>query len=432
VPRLTLRLAVPGLVLVSACLALALTEARLGSPVFLALAAVMAAAQIAAILVVRNRSANRALLLLAFGVAIAARVPLVLVPVNYDSDMIRYIWDGRVQRFGYNPYGVVPSDPALVHTHKFNSLVMPSRHDRTPYPPAAQLFFRGAVTLGESPYVMKAALLAADLLTMVLVWRWLRHTGRNELLVLAYAWSPLVIMEAVHSAHLDALVAFWTAASAYCLSRKRTALASVAFTLAVTTKLVPVVLAPLFLGRVRHRDIALGAALFGALYLWFTDSATIPVGTVHNVVAGVRFNGPIFLALRSVIWPAGAAAVALLAGLAAALWARRRLEAADPAAWAWPMALALVCGPVVYPWYLLPMTPFLLTRSTLPLSVWSVTIIPVYVVWERVRTGGRWRVPAEVLTFEYGLVLLTAAVVVLASVRAVAAARTAPEGEPTV
>jgi alpha-1,6-mannosyltransferase len=432
VPRLTLRLALPGVLLVSACLTLALTQTRLGSPLFLTLAAAMAAAQLWAVLIVRNRPATRDLLLVIFTVAIAARVPIVLGPVGFESDMVRYIWDGRVQRFGYNPYQVVPSDLALVHTHTADTLPMPSRHDRTPYPPAAQLFFRAAVTIGESPYVMKGALLLADLLGMVLVWRWLRWTGRNELLALAYGWSPLVILEAVHSAHLDALAAFWTIAAAYWLSRKRTALASVAFTLAVATKLLPVVLAPLFLGRVRRRDIALGAAVFAALYLWFTTGSIVPIGNVPSVVAGVRFNGPVFLTLRSLIWPAGAAVVALLAGFGAAVWARRTLSASDPAAWAWPMALSMACAPVVYPWYLLPITPFLLTRTTLPLSVWTVTVIPVYVVWERVRTGGRWRVPPELLVFEYGLVLLTVAFVFLAGARTLARRRPQPERQPTL
>ena len=55
------------------------------------------------------------------------------------------------------------------------------------------------------------------------------------------------------------------------------------------------------------------------------------------------------------------------------------------------MAIALACAPVVYPWYLLYFTPFLFTRATLPLTVWTFTAIPVYVVWERARSGARAR-----------------------------------------
>ncbi len=58
--------------------------------------------------------------------------------------------------------------------------------------------------------------------------------------------------------------------------------------------------------------------------------------------------------------PQVAAGTAVILGLLVAVWARWRLEASDPAGWAWPMAVALACAPVVYPWYLLSFTPFLL------------------------------------------------------------------------
>ena len=80
--------------------------------------------------------------------------------VKPDNDMIRYLWDGRVQKLGINPYGVVPADPALDFTHTDETRHMPSARLRTPYPPAAQLFFRFVVTLHDSSRVMKLALLA--------------------------------------------------------------------------------------------------------------------------------------------------------------------------------------------------------------------------------------------------------------------------------
>ncbi|MGH9369930.1 MAG: glycosyltransferase 87 family protein, partial [Vicinamibacterales bacterium] len=328
-----------------------------------------------------------------------------------------YIWDGRVQRYGINPYSVVPSDPAVAHTHDADTVRMPSRHDRTPYPPAAQLFFRLIVTLTESRRAMKLALTVCDVLTILLIWRWLRLTGRSEWLVLWYSWSPLVILEVAHSGHIDGLGAMWIAASAVWLAGRRTALASIAFTLAVATKLLPLVLAPLFVGRVRTRDIALGAGLLGALYLPFMSGATMPIGALPSVVDHIRFNSPIFRPLAWVIPPEGAAVFAVLVGLAAAAWARWRLDANDPAAWAWPMALALACAPVIYPWYLLYFTPFLFTRATFPLAVWTFVIIPVYVVWERARGGTPWRVPNELMVVEYGLVVIAIGLVLFSEVQ---------------
>src|SRR4029077_12577236 len=53
------------------------------------------------------------------GLVLAAlwHFPFLLVPPGSDDDIHRYLWDGRVQRLGYNPYIVVPSDPALAALH---------------------------------------------------------------------------------------------------------------------------------------------------------------------------------------------------------------------------------------------------------------------------------------------------------------------------
>ena len=407
-----------GLGLIVTALALALTQARLGSPLFFLITPFFGVCQIAAAIWFGRANRDRRWVRFAVACAILCRVPLMVGPVNYDSDMVRYVWDGRVQRFGYNPYDVVPSDPALAHTHTADTVRMPSRHDRTPYPPAAQLFFRLMVTVFESARVMKSVLTMLDMLTILIVWRWLRTTGRPEWLVVGYAWSPLVILEVAHSGHIDALGAFWIAAAACLMARERRSLAVAAYTLAVATKLLPIVLAPLFLGRVRLRDIAVGVATLILLYLPFMSGGTIPIGAITNVVAHIRFNSPVFRPLAWLITPTGAAAFALAAGLATAAWARWKLRIDDPAAWAWPMAVAVACAPVVYPWYLLYFTPFLLSAATLPLTVWTYTIVPAYLVWDWAQYGARWRVPNWLMVIEYGFVLLAIAVVLRYSIRA--------------
>jgi hypothetical protein len=201
----------------------------------------------------------------------------------------------------------------------------------------------------------------------------------------------------------------------------------VAYTLAVATKLLPIVLAPLFIGRVRTRDIAVGVATLALLYLPFMSGGTIPIGAITNVVAHIRFNSPVFRPLAWLITPSGAAAFALAGGLATAAWARWRLEMNDPAAWAWPMAVAVACAPVIYPWYLLYLTPFLLSAATLPLTVWTYTVVPVYLVWDWAQYGARWRVPNWLMVIEYGLVLVGCAGLLRFSLR-----HTAPPPVPAV
>jgi alpha-1,6-mannosyltransferase len=393
-----------------AVVTLVLTRAPLGSPVFFAAAGVTAVAYFLILTRVWHEPvAAPRLLLIAFAFSLAFRIPVAIAPVGADNDMVRYLWDGRLQRLGYNPYLVTPSDPALAHVHTAETRGMPSLRARTPYPPGAQLFFRAVVSIRESARAMKLALVACDVLTIVVIWRWLVVTGRNQWLVLGYAWNPLVILEIAHSGHIDALGALWIAAAAYWMACRRTALGSVAFVLAIATKLLPIVLAPLFWRRIRGRDAVVAGVVLAALYVPFMTGAALPLGAVPNVVAHIRFNAPVFPVVAAATTPQVAAAFAVLLGLAVAGWARWRLPITEPAAWAWPMAVSLACAPVIYPWYLLYFTPFLVSATTVPLMVWSVSVFPVYLIWSVPALRVPWVVPVSVMVFEYGATALALA-----------------------
>ncbi len=405
-------IAAGGSVYLAAMAVLAITKAPLGTLTFFA-CAIVAIAAFAALLTAiwRGSVGGRRLFLIAILFAIAFRVPLAVSPVGHDNDMIRYVWDGRVQKLGINPYAVRPADPEVAFTHTDETRNMPSARARTPYPPAAQIFFRFVVTIHDSALAMKLALVACDLLTMLVLWRWLVVTGRNEWLTLAYAWNPLVVLEVAHSGHIDALGALWTVTAAFWLSRRKTGLATIAFVLAVATKLLPIVLAPLLWRRITLRDAFIGAGLFVLLYLPFASGTDVLYG-VQNVVQHIRFNGPLFRFLAAVATPEVAARIAVGLGLLAAAWARWKLPVDHAAAWAWPMAIAIAFAPVVYPWYLLYLTPFLLVPATLPLIAWTCSILVTYLVWEAARNGGRWVVPPAALVVEYGIVLAAAGVLV--------------------
>ncbi len=404
-------LAASGALYLAATIVLAVTQAPLGSTLFFVCASAATIAYVALL----GRMWNERTTPQRFGavvllLALAIRAPLAIPRVGSDSDMVRYLWDGRVQTLGYSPYRVLPSDPAMAPTHTDETRRMPSLRSPTPYPPAAQLFFRLVVSIHDSTRTMKLALVACDILTMVVLWRWLAVTGRPEWLVVTYAFNPLVVLEIAHSGHLDALGALWIVVSAYWLARGRTALASIAYVLAIATKLLPIVLLPLFWKRIRLRDAVGAAALLALLYLGYTRDGVLPFGAVPSVVAHIRFNGPLFRFFAGVGTPTIAALGAVGLGMVVAAWTRWRLDQNEPAAWAWPMASALAAAPVVYPWYLLYFTPFLFSVRTLPLAVWTITVIPTYIVWELAQHGARWVVPPIVVGLEYGMVVATTAI----------------------
>jgi hypothetical protein len=87
------------------------------------------------------------------------------------------------------------------------------------------------------------------------------------------------------------------------------------------------------------------------------------------------------------------------------------------------MAATLLCAPVVYPWYLLWLLPFVRSFSTVPLILWTVSIIPTYYVWYLRTVGRPWLVPGWVTLLEYGSVAVAGAVIAFRRFKQPAVAR---------
>jgi len=241
----------------------------------------------------------------------------------------------------------------------------------------------------------------------------LRRTRQGEHWVLAYAWHPLLATEVAGSGHIDIVGVLLLLVSAAALVRRWRAVAAMAFGLAVAVKLLPIVLLPLYWKRVRMRDGALGAVLLGLLYAPFLNRGRISFGSLGTYVQNFRFNDPVFSTLERVMAPQVAVGLAVLAGFLAAIWMRRRSTEWSSDAFAWPMAASLLCAPVVYPWYLLWLLPFMSSTATLPISVWTWSIIPTYYVWHLRTLGRPWLVPDWIMLLEYGSVAMAAAIISL-------------------
>ena len=70
--------------------------------------------------------------------AVAMRLPHLFPATGEGSDIFQYVWDARVQRQGYDPLVVIPSDPAFAAIHTPDTRQMQHTHIPSPYPPAAR------------------------------------------------------------------------------------------------------------------------------------------------------------------------------------------------------------------------------------------------------------------------------------------------------
>jgi alpha-1,6-mannosyltransferase len=368
----------------------------------------------------------------AIGLVLAAvwHIEFLRLPAGADDDIHRYVWDGRLQRLGYNPYIVVPSDPAFAGLHTPETRNLNNSDLASPYPPAAQLFFRAVTAIHESTFAMKVAFVVCEFAIVFVLLDVLRCTRQAGHLVLAFAWNPLLAIEVAGSGHIDIVGALLLVISVAALVRRWRATAAVALGLAVAVKFLPIVLLPLYWKRVRIRDAALAAAVVGFLYVPFLDRSffnhgRIPIGSLGVYVQGFRFNGPVFAILHQVAPPQLLAGLAVLVGFVTATLLgraslRRVAPECSPDLFAWPMAASLFCAPVVFPWYVLWLLPFLTSTSTplIIIIVWTVSIIPTYVMWHlRTLTGAWGSLPAWVMVVEYGCVALAAAVIAWRRIR---------------
>jgi hypothetical protein len=238
---------------------------------------------------------------------IAVQVVAMSVPPHLSDDLYRYMWDGRVQAAGIDPYAYVPSAQQLAHlrdpflwtaarvSSPYRHCVWPgaslsghpaanlvtgcTRINRptvpTIYPPVAEAYFLALhyvtpVHAGSTP-VQAAAGACAVLVTLVLL-AGLRWLGRDLRWAALWAWCPTVALEAGNSAHVDVVAVLLTAVALLVLARRsggtRGALLGGALLgLAIATKMTPVLAGPAVLRRKWWAVIISAAGAVAAVYV---------------------------------------------------------------------------------------------------------------------------------------------------------------------
>jgi Glycosyltransferase family 87 len=206
----------------------------------------------------------------------------VSVPRAYSNDLYRYMWDGRVQAAGIDPYQYVPTasqltglrneflfypeaqycvSPGYVSSHPAAELTAGCTRINRPtvptiYPPVAEAYFLAVYYLhpaDDSSTPIQAATAAVAVLVTVLLLAGLGRLGRDVRMAALWAWCPTVILEAGNNAHVDVVAVAITAAAILVLATARTTRRTVAggilLGLAIATKLTPVLTVPAVFAR---------------------------------------------------------------------------------------------------------------------------------------------------------------------------------------
>lgn len=327
---------------------------------------------VAAGLVFRHVSTARARLLGILAVALLLRGIAMTAEPNLSTDAYRYVWDGRIQAAGFNPYVMVPADPRLARLR--DATIYPNINQKeravTIYPPAAQWLFRAAHGLTDGLGGVRAVMLAADLVVLLALLALLGVLRLPSDRVLLYAWHPLPVWEFCAQSHIDAAM---TAAVTLCLvavAAGRRALAGAMLAVATLMKFVPLVLVPALWRRWDWRAPLAFLVTAVTLSLPYALQAGRGLGGFlgkhldnEGYVAGWGFH-PVWL-LRDVGLPApdgttyAVFAAAIMAGLG--LWALLA-RPVDAIRWERVLLLAATATWLAsphYPWYFAMLVPLL-------------------------------------------------------------------------
>jgi len=310
---------------------------------------------IAAAWLLRKVPLRSAVALILLG-GIAVQLAAVSAPPQNSNDLYRYIWDGRVQAAGVDPYAYVPtarqltglreeflfhpgaeycvsqayvaSDPAAELAAGCTAINRPTVP--TIYPPVAEAYFLGVHYLpggsDSSTPIQATTALVAVLVTALLLFG-LRRLGRDVRTAALWSWCPMVALEAGNSAHVDVVAAGLAAAAILVLATarttRRTILGGILLGLAIATKLTPVLTVPALLRRRWFTVAAAASSAFIAVYVphllavgskvigflpGYLQQEDYTSGTRYGII-GLVVTGPLASAMAVLILAAVALAV---------------------------------------------------------------------------------------------------------------------------
>ncbi len=333
------------------------------------------AVYLGAISLVERCPVNRWTLRIILSVALIARLFCVFASPFLSTDIYRYVWDGKVQAAGINPFRYIPADSHLAFLRDGSIYAHINRRDSAPtiYPPGAQLLFLGITRISATVTFMKLALVGFEAVTCFFLLRIFKHLDLRPERVVIYAWHPLCFWEIASSGHIDAAALTLLTLAIYARLRNNSAATGASLAAATLIKLYPAALLPAFFDRTKRGHTWVMPAVFAAIvavgYACYSSVGGAVFGFLPGYAQeeGINSGARFFLlalanrALHTAIPPW--AYLALCAIVMAAiciwgLWRGGRPHASILSALVIATMLNIFYAPH-YPWYFLWLLPYL-------------------------------------------------------------------------
>ena len=316
--------------------------------------------------------------------AVIFRVVAILGNPILEDDYFRYLLDACVFAEYGSPYGITPS--SLFTTNQLSPVCRELlNHVNNPtyatiYAPVLQYIFLLAYII--SPANITILQLICALFDIGIIVLLLKMAKTNY--VLLYAWNPLVIKEAVFTAHPDTVTIFFVLFALYLIGRKYFLVSAMAMALALASKAFAIVLIPFLLIKTPPKYWLLFALSLLSLYLPFLLTSQTDFTVLGQFVQQWKFNASLFYIFDFVFDQPLSRYISLL--LYCFFWLYlfsgfirsgklNEFFRADLI-----IGILLLISPVVNPWYLLWLLPFTCIYPNLWAWVASISFWFSYII----------------------------------------------------
>jgi hypothetical protein len=313
------------------------------------------------------------------GLIIAAalvRIAFLFSDPILSDDLFRYLWEGKVQLNGLNPFVHSPNSDQLITLRDQVWSEVGHKDVATVYPPGSLAMFRFFAATTYSPFIVKLTAATADLITVTMIYLGTRKRGLAATAI--WALHPLPILESAQNGHIEATALMLTASSLYMI-QKGTPIKAWALAVAgALVKVLPLVLLIPFSRRLKMEQIALGALLtvaaVGAAFAPWIDPSLM--SGFNRYYEAWSFNSSGFNILLAI---SGEQELARIIGvtIGALIVVTAALRKLPPAMFFLYVSATLIAlSPVVHPWYIL--------WALLPalwVGAWPWTVLATTCLW---------------------------------------------------